>query len=31
MGEMLIERRLITQSQLDDALEEQREKGGKLG
>ena len=31
MGEMLIERRLITQSQLDTALEEQREKGGKLG
>jgi len=31
MAEMLIERRLITQSQLDTALEEQREKGGKLG
>ena len=31
MGEMLIERRLITQSQLDTALEQQRAEGGKLG
>ncbi len=31
MGEMLLERRLITPSQLETALEEQRENGGKLG
>jgi hypothetical protein len=31
MGEMLVEKRLITPGQLESALEHQREHGGKLG
>src|SRR2546425_5515877 len=31
LGDIFVERGLVTQEQLDEALAEQREKGGKLG